>query len=164
MERDRHRRGSVDSQKGLLNFLTFFYFIFFFFLRYAMRLKTHSGPNATPEDKQLAALWWVYPQLCKQGTKLPVLPDTSNPLVPSYSNSQKVHFSRQCPKYSDQRIRVWVVSLASQGNRKQQAPCFREIKWRIIDTQCWPLASTRAWTDTHTHTCTHMHTHTHVKI
>ncbi|XP_036158176.1 AF4/FMR2 family member 3 isoform X2 [Myotis myotis] len=25
-------------------------------IRYAMRLKTHSGPNATPEDKQLAAL------------------------------------------------------------------------------------------------------------
>lgn len=24
-----------------------------------MRLKTHSGPNATPEDKQLAALWLV---------------------------------------------------------------------------------------------------------
>lgn len=28
-------------------------------LRYAVRLKTHSGPNATPEDKQLAALWLV---------------------------------------------------------------------------------------------------------
>ncbi|RLW07632.1 hypothetical protein DV515_00003786, partial [Chloebia gouldiae] len=26
-------------------------------IRYAVRLKTHSGPNATPEDKQLAALW-----------------------------------------------------------------------------------------------------------
>lgn len=35
------------------------------FLRYAVRLKTHAGPNATPEDKQLAALWLVDQYLLK---------------------------------------------------------------------------------------------------
>lgn len=51
---ESHRKTSVDTQKELFNS---FAFLSFFFLRYAMRLKTHSGPNATPEDKQLAALW-----------------------------------------------------------------------------------------------------------
>ena len=45
-------RCSMADKKALSLFLSFFYF-----LRYAMRLKTHSSPNATPEDKQLAALW-----------------------------------------------------------------------------------------------------------
>lgn len=33
-------------------------------LRYAMRLKSHSGPGARQEDKQLAVLWCVCHVLC----------------------------------------------------------------------------------------------------
>lgn len=33
-------------------------------LRYAMRLKSHSGPGARQEDKQLAVLWCVCHLLC----------------------------------------------------------------------------------------------------
>lgn len=32
--------------------------------RYAMRLKSHSGPGARQEDKQLAVLWCVCHVLC----------------------------------------------------------------------------------------------------
>lgn len=38
-------------------FVFFILFMFSVLVRYAMRLKSHAGPGASQEDKQLAVLW-----------------------------------------------------------------------------------------------------------
>lgn len=52
-----------DDSKLLIWTSTWIYktpFLIFCVLRYAMRLKSHSGPGARQEDKQLAVLWSVH--------------------------------------------------------------------------------------------------------
>uniref|UniRef100_H0ZIH9 ALF transcription elongation factor 3 n=1 Tax=Taeniopygia guttata TaxID=59729 RepID=H0ZIH9_TAEGU len=84
-------------------------------IRYAVRLKTHSGPNATPEDKQLAALCYrclalLYWRMFR--LKRDHVVKYSKALIEYFKNSSKAH----------QNPSPWGASGKSTGTPSPMSP------------------------------------------